>query len=91
MKASTSLVLEVEAVSAGLALGEVLASGEAEADGDALGDAEAVSVAGVVGDAEAATDGEEDGLVALGCWQEVTANAIEIGSNNRVAKCLDIF
>ena len=80
-----------EAVCSALALGEALASGDADGDAVVVEVVVVVVVEVVVGEAEAATDGEEVEVVALGCWQEVTANAIEMGSNNRVAKCLDIF
>jgi len=65
--------------------------GEASALGDssALGDADVVEVASALGDsvglavgeAEAATDGEGVVVVALGCWQDANANAMDTGNN----------
>jgi hypothetical protein len=71
---------------------------EASGDGEASGDADAVGLAVVVvvvvvvvvAGSEAETDGEEV-VVALGCWHEAIAKAMDTGNNKRPAKCLIIF
>ena len=76
---------------------EGLALGDADSDGVVLGEASALGDAGLaVGDAVeevvAVVVGDEDvEVVALGCWHDANAKAIDTGTNNRSAKLCSIL